>query len=379
MKIRKTSAVIIALLIFVLGAATGLGISNAIMPGSSISSVSGDQGRYDKVNELWGIIEKNYYIEPNEEDMKDGLARGLFIGLGDKYSAYMTKEEYESYETSVTGEFDGIGVTFQMNKDGEFEVISTVKNSPAEKAGVKKGDIITKVDGKEYDDADKIGAAMRGKRGTKVKVTYERDGKENTVSITRAHIVTETVTSKMLGDNIGYIKISAFEEKTDADFESALSEMESKAARGVIIDLRDNGGGLVKSGVNIADKLLGKCVVTYMEDRKGDKEYYRSDSDCTQLPYVLLVNGNTASASEILSAAVKDKGRGKIVGTQTYGKGVVQVSGKLSDGSGYRLTIMQYFSPNGKAIHEKGVKPDYVVKGKDAQLKKAEELIKKGF
>ncbi|MBQ9179900.1 MAG: S41 family peptidase [Firmicutes bacterium] len=379
MKIRKTSAVIIALLIFVLGAATGLGISNAIMPGSSISSVSGDQGRYDKVNELWGIIEKNYYIEPNEEDMKDGLARGLFIGLGDKYSAYMTKEEYEAYETSVTGEFDGIGVTFQMNKDGEFEVISTVKNSPAEKAGVKKGDIITKVDGKEYDDADKIGAAMRGKRGTKVKVTYERDGKENTVSITRAHIVTETVTSKMLGDNIGYIKISAFEEKTDADFESALSEMESKAARGVIIDLRDNGGGLVKSGVNIADKLLGKCVVTYMEDRKGDKEYYRSDSDCTQLPYVLLVNGNTASASEILSAAVKDKGRGKIVGTQTYGKGVVQVSGKLSDGSGYRLTIMQYFSPNGKAIHEKGVKPDYVVKGKDAQLKKAEELIKKGF
>ncbi len=379
MKIKKTSATIIALLIFALGAATGLGISNAIMPGSSISSVSGDQGRYDKVNELWDIIEKNYYIEPNEEDMKDGLARGLFIGLGDKYSAYMTKDEYESYETSVTGEFDGIGVTFQMNKDGEFEVISTVKNSPAEKAGVKKGDIITKVDGKEYDDADKIGAAMRGKSGTTVKVTYERDGKENTVTLTRAHIVTETVTSKMLDDNIGYIKISAFEEKTDADFESALSEMESKAARGVIIDLRDNGGGLVKSGVNIADKLLGKCVVTYMEDRKGDKEYYRSDSNCTQLPYVILVNGNTASASEILSAAVKDKGRGKIVGTQTYGKGVVQVSGKLSDGSGYRLTIMQYFSPNGKAIHEKGVKPDYVVKGKDAQLKKAEELIKKGF
>lgn len=379
MKIKKTSATIIALLIFALGAATGLGISNAIMPGSSISSVSGNQGRYDKVNELWDIIEKNYYIEPNEEDMKDGLARGLFIGLGDKYSAYMTKDEYESYETSVTGEFDGIGVTFQMNKDGEFEVISTVKNSPAEKAGVKKGDIITKVDGKEYDDADKIGAAMRGKSGTTVKVTYERDGKENTVTLTRAHIVTETVTSKMLDDNIGYIKISAFEEKTDADFESALSEMESKAARGVIIDLRDNGGGLVKSGVNIADKLLGKCVVTYMEDRKGDKEYYRSNSDCTQLPYVILVNGNTASASEILSAAVKDKGRGKIVGTQTYGKGVVQVSGKLSDGSGYRLTIMQYFSPNGKAIHEKGVKPDYVVKGKDAQLKKAEELIKKGF
>ena len=379
MKIRKTSAAIIALLIFALGAATGLGISNAIMPAGSISSVSSNQGRYDKVNELWDIIEKNYYIEPNEENMKEGLAKGVFIGLGDKYSAYMTKDEYESYETSVTGEFDGIGVTFQMNKDGEFEVISTVKNSPAEKAGVKKGDIITKVDGKEYDDADKIGAAMRGKRGTTVKVTYERDGKENTVTLTRAHIVTETVTSKVLDDNIGYIKISSFEEKTDADFESALSEMESKAVKGVIIDLRDNGGGLVKSGVNIADKLLGKCVITYMEDRKGDKEYYRSNSDCTQLPYVLLVNGNTASASEILSAAVKDKGRGKIVGTQTYGKGVVQVSGRLSDGSGYRLTIMQYFSPNGNAIHEKGIKPDYVVKGKDAQLKKAEELIKKGF
>ena len=379
MKINKVSAIIIAITIFALGAGTGLGISNALLSRGIQTPSSSSSDRYDKVEELWEIIDKNYYKKPNEEDMKDGLARGLFLGLGDKYSAYMTKEEYESYETSVTGEFDGIGITFQMNKEGEFEVISTVKDSPAEKAGVKKGDIITKVDGKEYDDADKIGAAMRGKRGTKVKVTFERDGKENTIELIRAHIITETVTTKVLDGNIGYIKISAFEEKTDADFNQALSEMESKAVKGLVIDLRDNGGGLVKSGVNIADKLLGKGDITYMEDRAGEKEYYRSDAACTQLPYVILVNGNTASASEILTAAVKDIGRGKIVGTKTYGKGVVQVSGKISDGSGYRLTIMQYFSPNGHAINEKGIKPDYVVKGKDAQLKKAEELIKQGF
>lgn len=373
------------LLVFVLGVGCGFGIggvvnNNSSSPAPSTGSESSSESlNYNKVNELWDIIQKDYYREPDMEKIQDGLAKGLMAGLEDPYSGYMTKKEYESYETSMMGEYDGIGLTFNQNKDGEFKVVSTIKGAPAEKAGIKKGDTIVKVDGKEYDDADSIGHAMRGKSGTKVKVTYVRDKKETTVTLTREHIIQESVEYKVLDGNIGYIKIIAFEENTDKDFEKALSDMEAKAVKGLIIDMRDNGGGLVKSAINIADHLLGKTVVTYLEDREGEKEYYKSDEKQTGLPYVLLVNGNTASASEIISAAVKDKGKGKIVGTKTYGKGVVQISDKLSDGSGYKLTIMQYFSPNGNQINEKGVEPDYVVKDKNKQLDKAEEVIDSGL
>ena len=385
MNMKKSSLIVAMIMIFILGVGSGFGLSGMINGSGSNSSAgpapntkSADLN-YDKVNELWNIIQKDYYREPDMEKVQDGLAKGLMAGLEDPYSGYMTKKEYESYETSMMGEYDGIGLTFNQNKEGEFKVVSTIKGAPAEKGGIKKGDTIVKVDGKEYDDADSIGSAMRGKSGTKVKVTYVRDKKETTVTLTREHIIQESVESKVLDGNIGYIKIIAFEENTDKDFDKALSDMEAKAVKGLVIDMRDNGGGLVKSAINIADHLLGKTVVTYLEDRAGKKEYYKSDENQTGLPYVLLVNGNTASASEIISAAVKDKGKGKIVGTKTYGKGVVQISDKLSDGSGYRLTIMQYFSPNGNQINEKGVEPDFIVKDKDQQLKKAEELINKGF
>jgi len=337
--------------------------------------------KYAKVEELWQAIEDNYYKDVNEKDLKTGMYRGLFDGLDDIYSTYMTKKEYESWNASTIGEFEGVGITFTEDKNGNYVVVSTVDGSPAQKGGIKAGDYILKVDGKKYHDLDSLGAAMRGTKGTEVKITYLRDDSEKTVTLTRAKIVTETVSSKVLDGNIGYIKISSFEENTASDFKTVLNEMEEKNVDGLVIDLRDNGGGLVEQGAKIADMLMGKGTITYMQDREGKREYYRSDSSKTDLPYVLLVNGGTASTSEILSAAVKDSGDGTLVGTKTFGKGIVQSTAQLDDGSAYKLTVMQYFSPDGHVINKKGVKPDYVIKQSDSsktdrQLNKALDLLK---
>lgn len=333
--------------------------------------------KYSKAEKLMNEASDKFYIEVSEEDLINGLYKGIFLGLDDVYSNYMTKEEYESWMATTLGEFEGVGVTFNEDDDGNFVVLTTNPGSPAEKGGLKAGDMITMVDGKTFDNADSIGAAMRGKAGTEVKITYIRGGKESSVSLTRATIVTQSVTSEMLEGDIGYIKISAFEDATAEDFRKALSDLEVKTPKGLIIDIRDNGGGLVSSGTEIADLLMGKGTITYLQDRAGKKQYIDSDGDKTNIPYVLLVNENTASTSEILAAAVKDNGPGKIVGVTTYGKGVVQATTKMEDGSAYKLTIMQYYSPKGNAINGKGVTPDYQVKGADAQLEKAIDLLKK--
>ncbi|MGI6257337.1 MAG: S41 family peptidase [Anaerovoracaceae bacterium] len=333
--------------------------------------------KYSKAEELMEGASKKFYKDISEEELLNGLYKGIFLGLDDVYSSYMTKEEYESWMATTLGEFEGIGVTFNQDNDGNFVLLSTSPGSPAEKGGLKAGDIITMVDDKTYDNADTIGAAMRGEAGTEVKITYLRDGKENSVNLTRATIVTQSVTSEMLEGNIGYIKITGFEEATAKDFKKALADLEVKTPKGLIIDIRDNGGGLVTSGTQIADLLVGKGTITYLQDRDGKKEYIDSDEKRTNIPYVVLINENSASTSEILAAAVKDNGPGKLVGVKTYGKGVVQSTTKLEDGSAYKLTIMQYYSPKGDVIHGKGVTPDYEVKGEDAQLKKAIELLTK--
>lgn len=218
--------------------------------------------------------------------------------------------------------------------------------------------------------------AMRGRQGTTVQLVVLRKNKYLEFNVRRAKIVNNTVTEKILEGNIGYIKITAFENKTAEAFTGALERMEKKGVKGLIVDLRDNGGGLVNAGVGVADKLLGKGLITFTKDKYGNKQYYKSDAGKTRLPYVVLVNENTASASEIISAAIKDLGPGKIVGVRTYGKGVIQISQPVGDGSGLKLTIMQYFSPKGNVIHKKGVKPDYEVKGRQNQLKKAIQLLK---
>lgn len=341
-----------------------------------------EQEKYGKLEQLYQVIDESYYKPIPDEDLMLGIYRGLFAGIGDKYSTYMTAEEYESAMVNSSSEFEGVGITFSYDMDDNLIVLNTIEDSPAEAAGIRAGDILQKIDGVHYDGAQlsTAASALRGKAGTSVKVNVLRDGEAKDIVLVRATIVKQTVSSKILPDNIGYIKITTFESATAEVFEKELRSMEMKGVKGLIIDLRNNGGGLVDQGLKIADMLLPEGVITYLEDKNGNRKYENSDAMTTKLPYVIIVNGGTASTSEILGAAVKDSGEGSLVGTKTYGKGIVQSVLKLRDGDAVKLTTMQYFSPKGAVIHEKGIEPNYVVNQiegdpRDYQLEKAKELL----
>lgn len=356
------------------------GVGSVKVPISEYENLKYMNEKYAKLEQLYQTIETNFYKDVDTKALEIGIYKGLFSGLDDVYSAYMTKEEYESWKASALGEFEGIGITFSQDDNGEFVIINTVDGSPAQKAGLLAGDLILKVDGVEFTDLETMGAAIRGEAGSKVDVTYQRNGKELTVSLIRAKIITQSVQYELRKDKIGYIKITGFEDRTSEDFTAALQDLEVKGANGLIVDLRNNGGGLVDEGVQIADELMGKGTITYLQDREGKKEYYESDEQKTSLPYVVLVNEGTASTSEIVAAAIKDSDDGKLVGVTTFGKGIVQSTTQLPDGDAIKMTIKQYFSPLGTTIHKIGVTPDYVVQDDpkaegDEQLNKALALI----
>lgn len=337
--------------------------------------------KYEKLDAIDKVINEQFLWDIDEESQMDAIYRAMIDNLGDKYSQYMSKEEYSSFVDYVTGKFTGIGVVFTTDKKGRYIVTQLIKDGPAETVGIEVGDEIIKVDGKTYDDSNTIAEAMRGESGTQVKITIKRNNKEKDFDIVRAEVESPSVYSEMLNKDIGYITIAAFEETTGQQFKDEVAKFEQQNVKGLVIDLRNNPGGLVDQGVIVADELLPDCTIAHTENKQGEKEYYNSDADCTKLKYVLLVNENTASASEIVAAAVKDNKGGKIVGTTTYGKGIIQGTVSCIDGSAVKLTIMQYFSPKGEAIHEIGVKPDYEVKlssdsKTDKQLEKAMDLLK---
>lgn len=366
--------------IFFLGVASG---GYVAITGDEYKSYKETKEKYGKLTELQKYIENYYYIPVDSQALEEGIYKGLFWGLGDPYSAYLTAEEYEEIMISTKGEFQGIGVTIAPDEQGLINVVAPIDESPAQKAGILSGDKITAVAGKSYDGStiDGAVAAMRGKAGTKVGITVLRAGEILEFDITRANIVLQSVKSEILEDNIGYIRISSFEEHTAEDFKKHLRELEMKGVDGFVLDLRSNGGGLVDSSVEIADMLLEEGVVTYTEDRKGDRNTYKSKSGATKLPYVVLINEGTASSSEILTGAIKDNEGGKIVGTKSYGKGIIQSIEKLSNGDAVKMTVMQYFSPKGNAIHGLGIEPDEVVEllmedQTDKQLERAIEILK---
>ena len=335
--------------------------------------------KYGKLEQLYKNIDTYYYKDINDEDLLNGAYKGLVSGLGDPYSSFMTADEYESWKASAVGEYSGAGITFSEDKNGNYVVVGVSKNSPAEKAGIKTGDYILEVVGKTYDDMELLANAIRGKEGTKVKIKYYSDSKEKEVTLKREKIAQESVEYKILSGNIGYIKLTSFIKSSYDDFKTALSELEKKNVKGLILDLRDNGGGLVNTCIEIADEFLDEGIVTYVEDKNKKRNEYKSEDGKTDLKTVTLVNENSASCSEILAAALKDNGI-KIVGNKTFGKGVIQSTMELSDGSALKLTIMQYFSPKGNVINEKGVTPDYEIKNaenssKDEQLEKAMSLF----
>lgn len=337
--------------------------------------------KYGKLYAIQEKMNKDGYFKVSKSKQMDAVYKALVKSLKDPYSEYFTAKEAKEWNSRLNGTFYGIGVIFAQNKKGDFVIGEVVEKSPAEVAGLKKNDIIKKVDGKKYKSAETLKKAITGKSGSKVKLTYGRGRKTVTVTIVRGKVTEFTAKGTLTKGKIGYIRISSFAEKTAEEFKTELAAIEKKNAKGVVIDIRANGGGYANQGVKIADMLLPECTIMYVRDSKGKKTYFNSAEGATKLKYVLLVDGNTASTSEILTAAVKDNRGGAIVGSKTFGKGVMQVEYPFKDGSALKLTTNQYFSPKGHSINKKGIKPDYNVPLNpgdkvDKQLNKALELLK---
>ena len=352
-----------------------------LVQGKDYNMLTDMSQKYSKLYTLQNTINDKFLWETDEREQMEVMYKALVDSLGDKYSSYMNEEETEKWNRYVTGVFSGIGITFTENEKGQMEISSVIKEGPADISGIKAGDIIRKVDGNSYSTLYEVSTAIQGEEGTVVKLTYLRGKKEKTVSIVRGVVEERSVYAGTVGDSYGYIRITGFEKSTAEQFKRELSAFENnKKIKGVVIDIRDNLGGIMEQSIEIADALLPECTIVHTEDNKGKKEYYNSDESCTKLKYVLLINENSASASEILAAAVKDNEGGKLVGMTTYGKGIIQNSMMFSDSTSLKLTTMQYLSPKNHKIHGIGIKPDYKVKQpknekEDMQLKKAISLL----
>ena len=345
-----------------------------------------------KLSYLEELINAYYFNDVDQETLQNGAYHGVFDSLEDPYSQYFTPEEYEEYSSVVNGNFGGIGAGLQKDADtGEVVVTKVYEDSPAEKGGIKEGDIIVSADGHKgvnYSLEDYVSKYLRGDEGTEVNLVIDREGEEIELTLVRDIIEVETVAYKMLDNNIGYIQISQFTGSTDKEFEKAFEDLESQGMTSVIYDLRNNGGGIVDTATNILDYLLPKGTVMYTMDKAGNRHDYNSDASHKEIPTVVLVNGNTASSAEIFTGAIRDFKYGTIIGTQTYGKGIVQTSFKLQDDSAVKLTTHKYYTPSGECIHGQGITPDIVLEYEflggeddeyaveyDNQLQKALEVL----
>ena len=349
--------------------------------------------KFAKINFLEDYVRKNYLYNVTDDQFTVGELKGVVAGLNDPYSEYLTKEEWDNLSSSTLGKFYGIGV-FITNQEGDLiTVISPIKDSPADRAGVKAGDKIIKIDGKDFSAAQTTDAmkAMRGDKGTDVKITVFRPstGKTLDFTITRDEIKEETVISKNL-DGIGYIGITQFTSDTGKDFKKALNKLLGENIKSLIIDLRGNPGGVVDTAAEVADEILPEGVIVYAKNRDHQKVFeFKSDKNYTNIPLAVLINNGSASASEILVGAIRDYKRGTIIGEKSFGKGIVQTAVKFPRGDGIKLTTSEYFSPKGINIHKKGINPDIEVKlppdikgigvehlNEDTQLQKAIEVLK---
>ena len=335
--------------------------------------------KYNKMIALENMVEEDFYQKTEEDKQVTGAIKGMFSGLDDPYSQYYTKEEFENLTQQTSGSFVGIGVYISPSEeDDHITIIAPIEGSPAEKSGIKAGDKILKVDGKVVSakNSDEAVSMMKGKKGTEVELTIKRGEQILDVKVTRDKIVSKTVDEKVLDDNIGYIKITSFTEHTNKEFETALKTLKQSDINGLILDLRDNPGGLLNVCKDIADSLIGEGTIVYTKDNKGNTEYLKSDKEKLGLPIVVLTNEGSASASEILTGAIIDNKAGISVGTTTFGKGLVQSVRELKDGTGFKLTTAQYFTPNGDYINGKGIKPTIEEKDEEKQLSVAIDWLK---
>lgn len=356
---------------------------------------SNDGGISSTIASFRKIIDQKFLGEIDEEKLMQETIRGYIKGLDDPYTEYMTKEEMEEFTADVMGNFTGIGI--YLTKDTEKNavlVISPIKDTPAHKAGILPGDIITKVDGVSYTGEQLTEATnkIKGEAGTKVTLEIVRDNKTLTFEITRENIKINHVEGKVLENNMGYIEFNSFDEGCSEEFRTKLEELKKQNITSLIIDIRNNGGGLVDEALEIADYIVekGKTLLITV-DKNGNEDVTKAKQNpIIDLPIVLLINENSASASEILAGALKDNGKVTIVGEKSYGKGVIQELLTLVDGSGLKITTSEYFTPNKNKINKVGITPDVevilsdelkeqlVIEEKDdTQLQKAIEILNK--
>ena len=367
-------------------------VNNPISITSKSSSSSKDiAGKLQKYKE---IIDKYYLGDVDEEKLKEGAIKGYIEGLGDPYTEYISADEMEDYLSDTMGNFVGIGIYMVKNTEkGKIQVLAPIKGSPAEKAGIQAGDLILTVDGVDY-SADEMTIAsnkIKGEEGTTVTIEVLRGTETKKYELKREKVKVNQVEGKVLSNNIGYINFTSFDETTADDFKAKFEEINKQGIKSLIIDLRNNGGGIVDQALQIADYVADKdSVILYEVDKNNKETVKKAKTDpIINMPIIILTNENTASASEILAGALKDLGKAKTVGTTTYGKGVIQQILKLSDGSGLKVTIEEYQTPNRNKIHKIGIAPDEEVKlpdsvtnvlnvteSEDTQLQKAIEMLK---
>lgn len=354
-----------------------------------------DKDTVDKINYLAANIQAGYYEDVDAEALKNGLYQGLFNAL-DEYSQYFTKEEYEEmFNSSIAGSYSGIGATLQQDTETkQVTVIKVQEGSPADQAGMLVGDIIVKAD--DYKAAgmelSEFVSHLKGEEGTTVNVNVYRESENRylDMEITRAKLDIATVEHTMLADKTGYIQITEFVENTTSQFEDALEDLKQQGMTGLIVDLRNNPGGMLSSVTDILQDIVPEGMIVYTEDKYHNRQEYVSTGEKTlQVPLVVLVNENSASASEIFAGAVKDRECGTLIGTTTFGKGIVQGLQELSDGSAIKMTTSRYYTPNGICIQGTGIDPDIELEYEflgtedqsydyslDNQIQKALEVLK---
>ena len=347
-----------------------------------------------KLTKYREIIDKYFLGDVDDEKLEEGAIKGYIEGLGDPYTEYISKEDMDTYLDDTMGNFVGIGIYMIKNTQyDKIQVLSTIKGGPAEKVGIQAGDLIVSVDGVDYKASDMTVASnnIKGEAGTKVVVEILRGAETIKYEITREKVKVNQVEGKVISNNIGYIQFTSFDETTAEDFKAKYEELAKQNIKSLIIDLRNNGGGIVDQALEIADYMTDKDSVLLYEVDKNNKETVRKSKNdaIINMPIIILTNENTASASEILAGALKDLGKAKTVGTTTYGKGVIQQILKLNDGSGIKITIEEYQTPNRNKIHKVGIEPDEKVEipesvqnslsikeSEDTQLQKAIEMLK---
>lgn len=327
--------------------------------GNALSDVKTVQ----KLNYLEELIDEEYLDEKDESSLREGLYAGLLAGLKDPYSTYYTAEQYKELNTSNEGSYVGIGAVLQKDEDGGAKVVQLYEGGPGEQAGLKTGDVIKAVDGTDVTDKETsdIASMVRDSEKDSVMLTIQRENEEKTrdVKVEIRDVEIQTVSHEMLSEDTGYIRISEFSEVTSDQYKKAFADLKNQGMKKLVVDLRDNPGGLLTAVCGVLRQILPEGLIVYTEDKNGKREEENCDGkNELDMPLAVLVNGNSASASEIFAGAVKDYGIGTIVGTTTYGKGVVQTIQPLTDGSAVKITIAKYFTPKGNDINKKGINPD---------------------